>query len=254
MPGMSRREALALLAAGVVAPHSTAVSAQTATDAHWLSVSDIGLLIRARTLSSTVLTEQMLDRIKRLDPVFESYATLMADAALDAARAADREIAAGTDRGPLHGVPIAVKDLCHTRGVRTMGRNVRERRIRSERRRYRRRQAARRGRGPAREAESHGRRDGRVSPREGHSAKPVGHQSLAGPFVEWIGGRARRRAVLCRHRHRHRRFNPLSLVCQRGRRTKAHVRTCEPPRRDGVVRNTRSCRSDGPNREGRRDQ
>ncbi len=121
MPGMSRREALALLAAGVVAPHSTAVSAQTATDAHWLSVSDIGRLIRARTLSSTVLTEQMLDRIKRLDPVFESYATLMADAALDAARAADREIAAGTDRGPLHGVPIAVKDLCHTRGVRTMG-------------------------------------------------------------------------------------------------------------------------------------
>ncbi len=99
----------------------TAVSAQTATDAHWLSMSDIGRLIRAGTLSSTALTEQMLDRIKRLDPTLESYATLMADAALDAARAADREMRAGTDRRPLHGVPIAVKDLCYTRGVRTMG-------------------------------------------------------------------------------------------------------------------------------------
>lgn len=121
MPGMSRREALALLAAGVAAPHPAAVSAQTATDAHWLNMADIGRLIRARTLSSAALTEQMLDRIKRLDPALESYATLMADAALDAARAADREINAGTDRGPLHGVPIAVKDLCYTRGVRTMG-------------------------------------------------------------------------------------------------------------------------------------
>lgn len=97
------------------------MSAQTATDAHWLSMSDIGRLIRAGTLSSTALTEQMLDRIKRLDPTLESYATVVADAALEAARAADRDMRAGTDRGPLHGVPIAVKDLSYTRGVRTMG-------------------------------------------------------------------------------------------------------------------------------------
>ena len=121
MTEITRREALAVLAAGVALPTSAAVPAQTATDPHWLNVQDIGRLIRARALSSTMLTEQMLDRIKRLDPALESYATLMADAALDAARAADREIRAGTDRGPLHGVPIAVKDLCHTRGVRTMG-------------------------------------------------------------------------------------------------------------------------------------
>lgn len=121
MSDITRRKALALLAAGIVAPHSTAVSAQTATDPHWLSVQDVGRLIRARTLSSTALTERMLDRIKRLDTSLDSYATLMADAALDDARAADRELRAGTDRGPLHGVPIAVKDLCYTRGVRTMG-------------------------------------------------------------------------------------------------------------------------------------
>ncbi len=117
----SRREWLALLAAGVVAPYTTGLAAQAPAEPHWLGVQDVGRLLRARTLSSTALTEHMLDRIKRVDATLESYATVMADDALATARAADRALRAGTDHGPLHGVPIAVKDLCYTRGVRTMG-------------------------------------------------------------------------------------------------------------------------------------
>ncbi|MBM3649936.1 MAG: amidase [Alphaproteobacteria bacterium] len=61
----------------------------------------------------------MLDRIARLDPTLKSYATLTPERALADAARLDAEAAAGTARGPLHGVPIAVKDLCNTQGVPT---------------------------------------------------------------------------------------------------------------------------------------
>jgi amidase len=81
---------------------------------HYLSLTEVSGLIRAGALSSTAVTTAMLTRIERLDGTLKSYLTVLADHALAAAKTADAELAAGHWRGPLHGVPIAVKDLCNT--------------------------------------------------------------------------------------------------------------------------------------------
>jgi hypothetical protein len=88
---------------------------------HFASLQDVARLIESGELTSVELTELMLARIESIDSRLKSYATVMADHAREAARLADEEIRAGTFRGPLHGMPVAVKDLCYTKGVRTMG-------------------------------------------------------------------------------------------------------------------------------------
>jgi amidase len=80
---------------------------------------EVGRRIHEGQLSSVEVTQAVLDRIARLDGRLKSYATLTVDLALAQARQADTEIAHGAIRGSLHGVPIAVKDLCHTKGIPT---------------------------------------------------------------------------------------------------------------------------------------
>lgn len=127
---MSRRCALQALGAGALAPlaacsgrapGSAAIGTAALESSHWLSLLEVSRLIASRALSPVALTQHMLDRIRRIDTNLKSYAILMADQAMSAATEAEREINAGNYRGPLHGVPVAVKDLFYTRGVRTMG-------------------------------------------------------------------------------------------------------------------------------------
>jgi amidase len=86
---------------------------------HYLELTELAARIRAREVSPVAVTRAQLDRIAALDGALGSYALVMADAAMAQARAAEAEIAGGRYRGPLHGVPVAVKDLCWTRGFAT---------------------------------------------------------------------------------------------------------------------------------------
>src|SRR5882757_5099941 len=88
-------------------------------DLHYYELVEIGQRIRKRELSPVEATQAQLDRIARLDGQLKSYAYVMASPALEQAHAAEKGIAAGKVRGPLHGVPIAVKDLCWTKDAPT---------------------------------------------------------------------------------------------------------------------------------------
>lgn len=88
-------------------------------DIAFAPVTALSRWIEAKLLSSERLTRIYLDRLRRFDPVLKCVITLTPDLALEQARRADAEIAAGTYRGPLHGIPWGVKDLLDTKGIRT---------------------------------------------------------------------------------------------------------------------------------------
>src|SRR4029077_16691085 len=75
--------------------------------------------LRARKVSSRELVARSLSRIEQIDPKLNSFITVTAESALAEADERDRELAHGIDRGLLHGIPIAHKDLMRTKGVRT---------------------------------------------------------------------------------------------------------------------------------------
>jgi len=90
-------------------------------DLVWASMVDLARRIKAREVSPVEVTQAHLDRIAGLDGRLRSYITVMGDAALASARAAEAAVMSGDDLGPLHGVPVALKDLYCTKGVRTTG-------------------------------------------------------------------------------------------------------------------------------------
>ena len=81
---------------------------------HYLSLMEVSAKLRRGDLKPAPLTEMILTRIARRDGALGSYTTLLADRAMAMARAAEDELNRGLWGGPLHGVPIAVKDLCYT--------------------------------------------------------------------------------------------------------------------------------------------
>ena len=88
-------------------------------DLSFLSLAEAARRIRSRELSPVELTRHCLDRIAAIDGKLNSFVTVTADLAVEQARAAEAALTAGSDVGPLHGVPIALKDLYGTKGVRT---------------------------------------------------------------------------------------------------------------------------------------
>jgi hypothetical protein len=88
-------------------------------DLAYLPLSKLAPLLRSRQISSTELTKLYLDRLRRYDPLLKCVVTLTEETALEQAARADREIAAGNYRGPLHGVPWGAKDIIAWPGYTT---------------------------------------------------------------------------------------------------------------------------------------
>ena len=87
----------------------------------FVSATELARLIRSREVSPVEATEAYLERIAQVDGKLNSYITVCGDEAMAAARDAESEIAAGHYRGPMHGMPVAVKDQLNTRGIPTTG-------------------------------------------------------------------------------------------------------------------------------------
>src|ERR1700674_1383676 len=95
------------------------------TDLAFASIEEIGKLFRKRKLSPVELTKLVLARIERLNPKLNAYITVTAELALAQAKRAESELLAPRgrkghrDRGPLHGIPISLKDNIYNKGIRT---------------------------------------------------------------------------------------------------------------------------------------
>ncbi len=85
----------------------------------YLKISEIAAALRRKEFTPVELTEALLRRIEAIDGKLHCFITLTADLALQQARQAEKELQTGKDRGPLHGMPIALKDLYATKGIRT---------------------------------------------------------------------------------------------------------------------------------------
>ena len=91
----------------------------TTDDLFYLTITEAAAGLRRKDFSPVELTKACLARIEAIDGTLHSFITLTADLALRQAEQAEKELHSGNDRGPLHGIPIALKDLYMTKGIRT---------------------------------------------------------------------------------------------------------------------------------------
>ncbi len=84
-----------------------------------MNILEAAQALRARQVSSAELTEAAIQRIRQLNPKLNAFITVTEDHARQQAKAADEALARGIDHGPLHGIPVAVKDMFSTKGIRT---------------------------------------------------------------------------------------------------------------------------------------
>ena len=89
-----------------------------ATELCYMSAGQLSGLIKSKDVSPVEVVEAHLARIDALEPTLNSFITLLPDQAMAAARQAEVEIGEGKYRGPLHGIPLGLKDLYYVKGVR----------------------------------------------------------------------------------------------------------------------------------------
>jgi aspartyl-tRNA(Asn)/glutamyl-tRNA(Gln) amidotransferase subunit A len=103
----------------LVAIQQTSSAKEPRTDLTTLSIGEAGALVRRKAISPVELTRACLQQIERLNPVLNAFITVTAEEALAQAREAETDVRRGKWRGPLHGIPVGLKDNIDTAGVRT---------------------------------------------------------------------------------------------------------------------------------------
>jgi amidase len=124
---MNRRKAAGLIGLGLLAsqfPFSCAPGSEPLTDEekatiHFRSLAEVGGWIKSRRIASEELTRMLLERIRLLDGKLNSYITVMEESAISQAKQMDKELSEGKYRGPLHGIPVGIKDLLFTTNAPT---------------------------------------------------------------------------------------------------------------------------------------
>ena len=203
------------------------------TDLTTLSIAEAGRLMARGELTSTELTDAFLKRIEAVDHKIASYITVTADVARSAARQADMEMQGGVRRGPLHGIPIALKDIYETAGVRTTGHSHLQRRLRAgDRRRDGAAPQGRAARSSWASSRTHEFANGAMTPDQPFppARNPWNTELPARRLVERLGRGGGGRALHGRDRLRHRRLDPQSGGLLRHGRHQADLRPGEPLR------------------------
>lgn len=118
---MSRRELIkaSVGTAAYLGLGSTVLARPDTDELAFLTISELSELIRTRKISPVEVTRVMLQRIEKLNPILNAYITATSEQAMKSAQDAEKEIQRSKWRGPLHGVPLALKDLFDTAGVKT---------------------------------------------------------------------------------------------------------------------------------------
>ncbi len=219
---------------------------------HYATLVEVAGLIKARDLSPVELTRHMLGRIDAVDPSLHAYLAVTGKSAVAEAEQAEAELRSGRYRGPLHGVPIAIKDLFHTRGTPSTFGSLAYKEFVGEGRRDRGSAPAQCRRGDPWQAASARGRVRRASPRAAEVPQSLEQRLLAGRLVLRFRRGDRGRTLLRQPRHRHGRIDPLSFGRQRRHRPQADMGPDEPRRRLPARRIARHHWADGENRGRRR--
>ncbi len=191
-----------------------------------MTIAEAGQALRSRAISSVELTRQCLDQIAKLNPVLNAFITVTAESALARAEELDRELARGMDRGPLHGIPIAHKDLMWTKGVRTTSGSkifadfVPDRDAPVVRTAGR----GRRGDGRQNRTARAGVRDHFRQPAFRDHSKPAQSRAFAGRIERRVGRCGSHRNGIHGNRYRYRRIHSRPCIVLRGGRIETNLR------------------------------
>ena len=219
-------------------------------DIHYLELTELTRRMHAKQLSPVEATQAMLSRIAAVDGKLHSYALVTAETALAEARQAEAEIARGAIKGPLHGAPIAVKDLCWTKGVATAAgmtiyHDYKPTADATVVRRLRDAGAIILGKLQLTEG-AYVDHHPKITP----PVNPWGAEYLVGRVIFRLGCRHGRGAMLRIARIRHWRIDPLPLGGPRTDRAETHLGPCQPLWRLRACRDAGSYRTDDAQRRG----